>query len=68
MPPPEARQGPNIALLEQKALADKEKMMKEKEEMREKLAQEKFSPQSEAEAKRGSRGFVPPEARMGVRY
>ena len=68
MPPPEARQGPNIALLEQKALANKEKMMKEKEEMREKLAQEKFSPQSEAEAKRGSRGFVPPEARMGVRY
>ena len=42
-------------------------MMKEKEQMRKNLAQEKFSPQSEAEAKRGSSVFVPPEARMDVR-
>lgn len=67
-PPAGAVQGPNIAdMVDRQAMA-KKKRDEEKEGDREKLVQEQFSPQSEAEAKRGSRVFVPPEARMDVRY
>ena len=67
-PPAGAVQGPNIAEMVDRQARAKKKRDEEREGDREKLAQEKFSPQSEAEAKRGSGVFVPPEARMDVRY
>ena len=66
-PPASAVQGPNIAKMVDRQAKAKKKQSEEREDNRERLTQEKFSPQSEAEAKRGSRVFVPPEARMDVR-